>query len=73
LAIFVQNSCHSSGVKQPTCQVAFRKAALNLTGYNSPCSATLPALPVHTENFHKTRNPLKNSSYIWKMNGTETD
>ena len=34
LLFCVQNSNLSSGVKQPTCQVAFRKAALNLTGYN---------------------------------------
>ena len=34
--LFAQNSNHSPGAKQPTCKVAFRKAALDLTGFSTP-------------------------------------
>ena len=57
-------SNHAPGPKQPTCKVAYRKAALDLTGFSTP-----PSPHANRQNSRKTRNPLKIFSYLCGING----
>jgi len=52
-------SNHSPGPKQPTCMLAYRKAALDLTGFSTP-----PSPHANRQNSRKILDPLKTFSYI---------